>query len=58
MSPPSLGLKSYAKQALLVVAPCWFLAWFMLQPSRWRQHISPVRQLPFAGTRNPHDDEL
>jgi hypothetical protein len=28
---------------------CWFLAWLILGPWRWRRHVSPKRRLTFDG---------
>jgi hypothetical protein len=28
---------------------CWFPAWTILRPGRWRQHVSPKRYLIFNG---------
>jgi hypothetical protein len=32
----------------LVPSSCWFLAWLILRPWRWRRHIPPKRQLTFS----------
>jgi hypothetical protein len=34
----------------LLPASCWFLAWFILQPWRWRQHVPPKLLLTFKRT--------
>jgi hypothetical protein len=28
---------------------CWFVAWIILQPWRWRPHVSPKRRFTFNG---------
>jgi hypothetical protein len=33
----------------LLPASCWFLAWLILGPRRWRRHVPPKRRLTFNG---------
>jgi hypothetical protein len=47
MSAPSSELKRCEKPATFFAASCWFLAWFTLQPWRWRRHIPPKTRLNF-----------
>jgi hypothetical protein len=48
MSPPSSGLKiNYLLSRKQVVASCWFVAWLILQPWRWRCHVPPKCWLIF-----------
>jgi hypothetical protein len=36
-------------KACFLPASCWFLASFILQPRRWRQHVPPKRRLTING---------
>jgi hypothetical protein len=43
------AMQSVAELCLLP-ASHWFLAWLILQPWRWRQHVPPIHQLTFTMT--------
>jgi hypothetical protein len=50
MSPLFLGLKnkpSEKPELCLLPASCWFIAYLIFLPWRWRQHIPPKCQLSF-----------
>jgi hypothetical protein len=38
----------YSPLKSLVTASCWFLAWFILQPGRWRRHVPRKFELTFS----------
>jgi hypothetical protein len=46
LSTPSSGSKSMLR---LLPASCWFLAWLILLPWRWRRHVPQKRRLTFSG---------
>jgi hypothetical protein len=36
----------------LLLASCWFLAWFIFQPWRWRRHVPLKRRLTCSGLQD------
>jgi hypothetical protein len=41
--------ENHKSNTCLLLASCWFLAWFILQPWRWRRHVPPKLRLTFNG---------